>query len=201
MGFLTTRRGLSQKITWYRSWEGAEGKEVEEQVGMQWTGVRAEHRHRFHTVKKHRSTSLCCYQSDPMPKEMRMIYMHQWGYFQLTLTCPTSEFFPGFPLIHPWGSRHPVQDQTLLTTVCPWGPQPPWRLTWGRGSPVSSIHSRPNLCIFQDVIYNLKCQETLTKKTKATLLLFFFLIGLKPSEQQIKQDEWKCWQYQLTSLL
>lgn len=68
---------------------------------------------------------------------------------------------------------HPVQDQTLLTTVCPWGPQPPWRLTWGRGSPVSSIHSRPNLCIFQNVTYHLKCQETLTKKTKATLLLLF----------------------------
>jgi len=84
-------------------------------------------------------------------------------------------------------SKQPVPDHTLLTTYSSCGPLILWMLLWDRASPLSSAHSGPNLCTFQDVLYNLKCQVTLTNKMTATLIAYIFLITSNPSEEQMIQ--------------
>lgn len=149
--------------------------------------------------KKHRSTSLCCYQSDPMPKEMKIIYMHQWGYFQLTLMCPTSEFFPGFPITHPWGST-PCAGPDPSNYCLPLGSTAPMKTDVGQG--ISSVFHplQTKSMHFPKCYVQFEVPRNSDKVNKGNIIIIF-LIGLKPSEQQINQDEWKCWQYQLTSLL
>lgn len=131
--------------------------------------------------------------------EMRMIYMHQWGYFQLTLMCPTSEFLPGFPLTHPWGST-PCAGPDPSNYCLPLGSTAPMKTDVGQG--ISSVFHplQTKSMHFPKCYVQFEVPRNSDKENKGNIIIIF-LIGLKPSEQQINQDEWKCWQYQFTSLL